>query len=35
MSKEKLTWLAIGIAAGIVFSRQINRLPLIDKIPQV
>lgn len=35
MSKEKLIWLAIGVGVGIVFSRQINRLPLVDKIPQV
>ena len=35
MSKEKLTWLAIGIGVGIVFARQINRIPLVDKIPQI
>jgi hypothetical protein len=35
MTKEKVTWLVIGVLAGVVFSRQINRLPLVDKLPQV
>ena len=35
MSKEKLTWLAIGIVAGIVLRSQIDRIPLVNKIPTV
>ena len=33
MSKEKLTWLAIGIGVGIVFRTVIDRVPLVNKIP--
>lgn len=35
MSKEKLTWLGIGILAGIVLRSQIDRLPLVSKIPSI
>lgn len=35
MSKEKMTWLVVGLVAGIVFSRQISRIPLVDRIPTV
>lgn len=33
--KEKALWLAIGVVVGIVFSQQIQKLPLVSKIPQV
>lgn len=33
--KEKALWLGIGILVGIVFSQQISKLPLVNKIPQV
>jgi hypothetical protein len=35
MSKEKATWLVIGIVAGIVLRSQIDKLPLVNKIPTV
>lgn len=35
MSKRELGWLVAGVVAGIVFSSQIKRLPLVNKIPQV
>lgn len=35
MSKEKVTYLVVGVVLGIVFSRQISRLPLVDRIPTV
>lgn len=35
MTKEKATWLAIGIVAGIVLRSQIDRLPFVSKIPTV
>lgn len=34
-SKKELVWLAIGIVAGIVFAPQIQKLPLVGKIPQL
>lgn len=35
MNKDKLTWLIVGVVAGIVLAPQISKLPLISKIPQV
>ena len=35
MNKSHLLWLAGGIVLGIVFSQQIQKLPLVNKIPQV
>lgn len=35
MSKEKLTYLALGVLVGIVLRSQIDRLPLVNKIPSV
>jgi len=35
MSKEKVTWLLVGLVAGIVFAPQIRKLPLVNKIPSV
>ncbi len=35
MTKEKLTWLAIGIVVGLVAAPQIRRLPLVDRLPTV
>lgn len=35
MSKEKITWLVVGIVAGIVLRSQIDRLPLVNKIPSI
>jgi hypothetical protein len=33
--KEKVIWLVIGVAVGIVFAPQISKLPLVSKLPQV
>jgi hypothetical protein len=33
--KDKIIWLAVGIVAGIVFAPQIQKLPLVGKLPQV
>jgi hypothetical protein len=33
--KEKALWLAIGIVVGIVFAPQIQKLPLVSKLPTV
>jgi len=33
--KEKVTYVIVGIVIGIVFSGQIARIPLVNKIPQV
>ena len=35
MDKSKLLWLAGGIVVGIVLAPQIQKLPLVNKIPQV
>lgn len=35
MSKEKMIWLAIGVAVGIVFAPQIKKIPGVSKLPQV
>jgi len=35
MTKEKMTWLVIGVVAGIVFAPQIRKLPLVNKLPSV
>lgn len=35
MSKEKITWLVIGVLAGVVLRSQIDRIPLVNKIPTV
>jgi len=35
MSKEKVTWLVIGVVVGIVLRSQIDRIPLVNKIPSV
>jgi hypothetical protein len=35
MSKEKVTWLVVGVVIGIVLAPQIQKLPLVNKIPQV
>jgi hypothetical protein len=34
-SKKELVWLGIGVLVGIVFSQQIGKLPLVNKIPQL
>lgn len=34
-SKKELLWLAGGIVLGIVFAPQIQKIPLVNKIPQV
>ena len=34
-SKRELIWLAAGVVAGIVFAPQIQRLPLVNRLPQV
>lgn len=33
MDKQKLMWLGIGILAGIVFRSQVDRIPLVNRIP--
>lgn len=33
--KEKVLWAAVGVVLGIVFSAQIQKLPLVNKLPQV
>ena len=33
--KAKIGYVALGVVLGIVFSGQISRLPLVNKIPQV
>jgi len=33
--KEKLIYASIGVLIGIVFAQQIQKLPLVNKIPQV
>lgn len=33
MNKEKLMYVALGVALGIVLGPQISRLPLVRKIP--
>jgi hypothetical protein len=33
--KDKLIWLVVGVAVGIVFAPQIQKLPLVNKLPQV
>jgi hypothetical protein len=33
--KEKAMYIGLGIVLGIVFGSQIQRLPLVNKIPQV
>lgn len=35
MSKEKITYLIIGVVVGIVLAPQIQKIPLVNKIPQV
>jgi hypothetical protein len=35
MSKEKLTWLGVGILVGIVFRSQVDKIPLINRVPSV
>ena len=35
MDKKTVFTLAAGIVIGIVFSQQISKLPLVNKIPQV
>ena len=35
MSKEKATWLIIGIIVGIVAAPQIRRIPGVSKLPTV
>lgn len=31
---EKVKYIGLGILLGVVFSSQIMRLPLVNKIPQ-
>jgi hypothetical protein len=33
--KEKAMYIGLGIVLGIVFSGQISKLPLVNRIPQV
>lgn len=33
--KEKILWALAGVVLGIVFAPQVQKLPLINKIPQV
>jgi hypothetical protein len=33
--KEKLMWTGIGVLIGLVFAPQIQKIPLLNKIPQV
>lgn len=33
--KEKLIWAGIGVLVGLVFAPQIQKIPLLNKIPQV
>lgn len=35
MSKDHLKWLVIGVLTGIVLRSQVDRLPLVNKIPSV
>lgn len=35
MTKQHMTWLAVGILVGVVFSPQVRRLPLLNKLPSV
>ena len=35
MDKSKLIWFGLGILAGIIFAPQIQKLPLVSKLPQV
>jgi hypothetical protein len=35
MTKQHMMWLGIGVLVGIVFSPQIRKLPLVNKIPTV
>jgi hypothetical protein len=35
MNKKTLGLVALGVAIGIVFSPQISKIPLVNKIPQV
>jgi hypothetical protein len=35
MSREKVTWLVIGIVAGVVLRAQIAKIPGVDKLPTV
>jgi hypothetical protein len=33
--KDKVLWVAVGVVAGIVLAPQLQKLPLVNKIPQV
>lgn len=33
--KSKALWLAAGVVLGIVFAPQVQKLPLVSRIPQV
>lgn len=33
--KGKLLWVAIGVALGYVLAPQVQKIPLINKLPQV
>jgi hypothetical protein len=35
MSKEKLTWLVIGIVAGIILRPQLAKVPGVNRLPTV
>jgi hypothetical protein len=35
MNRSHVMWLLGGVVLGIVFSQQITKLPLVNKIPQV
>jgi hypothetical protein len=35
MNKEKLTWLVVGVAVGLIAAPQLKRLPLVSKLPTV
>lgn len=35
MSKSELTWLIVGVVAGIIFAPQIRRIPGVNRIPVV
>lgn len=35
MNKTTLLWIGAGILIGIVFAQQVQKIPLVNKIPQV
>ncbi len=35
MTKEKITWLVIGVVVGLVAAPQIRKIPGVSKLPTV